>query len=229
MNDITWSITITFGIYLLCTFIQKKTKLSVLNPLLISSIFIMIILIVFKIDYHRYKTGASFITFLIGPATVSLAVPLYQNLELLKKNWKIVLLTIFSGVIVHALVIGVLAVILRLSDAMVATVVPKSVTTAIALDISKGLSGIENLTVAIVIITGILGAVVSPFIFKVFKINSPIAQGLSLGSAAHAVGTSRAAELGEVHASMATLSLIITGITTVIISPLVYNIIVSLF
>ncbi|VEU80836.1 Inner membrane protein yohK [Haploplasma axanthum] len=189
----------------------------------------MIILIVFKIDYHRYKTGASFITFLIGPATVSLAVPLYQNLELLKKNWKIVLLTIFSGVIVHALVIGVLAVILRLSDAMVATVVPKSVTTAIALDISKGLSGIENLTVAIVIITGILGAVVSPFIFKVFKINSPIAQGLSLGSAAHAVGTSRAAELGEVHASMATLSLIITGITTVIISPLVYNIIVSLF
>ena len=228
MSDILWTITLTLVVYLMFFYIQKKTKLMILNPLFFTSVFIIICLVIFKIDYNVYKEGSSFITFLIGPATVSLAIPLYEKLPLLKKHYKTILLTITTGVITHAIIIGLMAFVLNISHELIATFIPKSVTTPIAKEISLALGGIEELTIAIVIITGIFGSIIAPYIFKILKVENSIAIGLSLGISAHAIGTSKAIELGEEEASMSTLALILTGILTVVLSPLFYKIIVSI-
>ncbi len=228
MSDILWTITLTLVVYLMFFYIQKKTKLMILNPLFFTSVFIIICLVIFKIDYNVYKEGSSFITFLIGPATVSLAIPLYEKLPLLKKHYKTILLTITTGVITHAIIIALMAFVLNISHELIATFIPKSVTTPIAKEISLALGGIEELTIAIVIITGIFGSIIAPYIFKILKVENSIAIGLSLGISAHAIGTSKAIELGEEEASMSTLALILTGILTVVLSPLFYKIIVSI-
>lgn len=225
MNDILWASALTLGVYIMFLCLQNRFKITLLNPLLLSAIFIIIFLLLTNLPYLSYENGTSFITFLIGPATVSLALPLYEKLGVLKKHWKIIFSVIGVGVIIHALMIFIIVFILKSSDVMIATFIPKSVTTAIAKDVSVALGGIKQLTIVIVVLTGVLGAVVAPFVFKIFKITHPIARGLSLGSAAHALGTTKAVEYGEVDASMATLSLIITGLLTVISAPLIYQII----
>ena len=159
---------------------------------------------------------------------MSLAIPLYEKLPLLKKHYKTILLTITTGVITHAIIIGLMAFVLNISHELIATFIPKSVTTPIAKEISLALGGIEELTIAIVIITGIFGSIIAPYIFKILKVENSIAIGLSLGISAHAIGTSKAIELGEEEASMSTLALILTGILTVVLSPLFYKIIVSI-
>lgn len=225
MNDILWASALTLAVYIMFLCLQNRFKITLLNPLLLSAIFIIIFLLLTNLPYLSYENGTSFITFLIGPATVSLALPLYEKLAVLKKHWKIIFSVIGVGVIIHALMIFIIVFILKSSDVMIATFIPKSVTTAIAKDVSVALGGIKQLTIVIVVLTGVLGAVVAPFVFKIFKITHPIARGLSLGSAAHALGTTKAVEYGEVDASMATLSLIITGLLTVISAPLIYQII----
>lgn len=228
MNSIIWGITLTLSMYLLIYIVQKKTNIKIINPLLISSILIIVIILIFKLDLKEYNDGTKFITFLIGPATVSLALPLYENIHLLKKHYKIIILTIFSGIIVHAVSIGILAVLLKLDNEMIATFVPKSVTTAIAKDISASLSGNVSITVVIVILTGILGSIIAPYIFKLFNVNNPLGRGLSLGISAHVVGTSKAVDYGVEDQALSTISLILTGIVTLILSPVIYNIIIYL-
>lgn len=225
MSNMLIYMTLTLGIFIVFSCIQQKFKLTILNPLLLTSIVIMIILLVGEIPYESYKEETSFITFLIGPATVSLAVPLYENLDVLKKHWKIVLITILVGVVGHALSIGILSIVLGLSDVLAATFIPKSVTTAIAIGISESLGGIKYLTVAIVILTGIIAAMLGPIIFKIFKIDNPIARGLALGSSGHVLGTSKALEYGDLDGSLSTLSLVLTGLITVATAPLTLEII----
>ncbi|WP_026391941.1 LrgB family protein [Haploplasma modicum] len=225
MNNIIWSLTLTIGVYLLFYFIQQKYKLGFLNPLLFSSIFIIIFLIVTNIEYDTYKEGTRFISFLIAPATVSLAVPLYKNLHLVKKYYKVIISSILSGIIAHAIVLTLLFMLFSSSHEMVATFIPKSLTTAIAIDVSKSLGGIENLTVAVVIVTGILGAAIAPIMAKLLKIENNIAIGLALGTSAHALGTAKAMDFGEDAVSMSSLSLILTGIVTALIAPLIFNLI----
>lgn len=225
MNNIIWSLTLTIGVYLLFYFIQQKYKLGFLNPLLFSSIFIIIFLIVTNIEYDTYKEGTRFISFLIAPATVSLAVPLYKNLYLVKKYYKVIISSILSGIIAHAIVLTLIFMLFSSSHEMVATFIPKSLTTAIAIDVSKSLGGIENLTVAVVIVTGILGAAIAPITAKLLKIENNIAIGLALGTSAHALGTAKAMDFGEDAVSMSSLSLILTGIVTALIAPLIFNLI----
>ncbi|WP_162150666.1 LrgB family protein [Acholeplasma equifetale] len=225
MSNMLIYMTLTLGIFIVFSCIQHKFKLTILNPLLLTSIVIMIILLVGEIPYESYKEETSFITFLIGPATVSLAVPLYENLDVLKKHWKIVLITILVGVVGHALSIGILSIVLGLSDVLAATFIPKSVTTAIAIGISESLGGIKYLTVAIVILTGIIAAMLGPIIFKIFKIDNPIARGLALGSSGHVLGTSKALEYSDLDGSLSTLSLVLTGLITVATAPLTLEII----
>ena len=148
-----------------------------------------------------------------------------KKLPILKKHWKTIISVLIVGVIVHALTIAGIVFILHTTDEMIATMIPKSVTTPIAMAVSESLGGIKNLTVVIVVLTGVLGILIAPPIFKLFKITSPIARGLSLGAASHAVGTTKAIEYGDLDASVATLSLIITGLLTVIAAPLIYQII----
>lgn len=230
MNGVVFvfSIIATIIIYWVMKKVQTKTQNDLLNPLLLSSVIIIVILILFKIPYETYNSGAQWISKLIGPATVALAIPLYQHIGLLKKHWRTILIAVVSGIIAHTITIVTLALILKLKLPLIASIIPKSVTTAIAADISKSLGGINAITVCIVIITGIFGAAIAPLLNRLFKINDPFAQGLALGSAAHAVGTAKAQEMGVTQGVMATLALIITGLLMIVSAPLTYNIIVSL-
>lgn len=226
MMNMTWALPLTLGIYLVFLYFKKYIKFTLFNPLLLTTIVLIVILLKYNFSYEAYEEGTTFITYLIGPATVCLALPLYEKLNVLKKHWKVLTLSIISALFIHAFVILLITVLLKSSPEMVATFIPKSVTTAIAKDISSGLGGNVNLTVVIVVLTGVLGAVIGPIIFKIFKINHPVAIGVSFGTASHAVGTAKALEYGDLEASISTLALIITGILTVIISPFLYELIV---
>ena len=218
-----FSIVLTLLVYKVMQKLQCKLKAPLLNPLLFSALAIIIFLTAFKIDYKVYNQGASLFTELIAPATVALAIPLYKHQELLKKNFKMILTTVFLTSFGHAIIVAVLLLISGFDLRMSASLLPKSVTTAIASDISNSLDGYVNITIATVILTGILGASFAPFLNKVFKVQSKRAQGLALGCSAHAVGTAKAVELGETQATMATLALILSGLIAVFTVPLTYK------
>ena len=228
MIEMLWTVGLTIGVYVGFYYLQDKYKISLLNPLLLTATFIIIFLIVVNIDYSVYQEGTKFISFFIGPATVSLALPLYEKLCILKKHWKAIISILAVGVVTHALSIAAIVWLLGTTDVMTATFIPKSVTTPIAMEISNALGGIEYLTVVIVVLTGVFGILIAPLIFKLFKITNPIARGLSLGATAHAVGTTKVIEYGDLDASVATLSLIITGLLTVIAAPLIYQLLIMI-
>lgn len=216
VNTVYWSALLSIGSYAICNFIQKKTKIIILNPLLFSTAFTILFLVVFDIDYHAYYDRIDFLYYLLSPATICLAVPLYKQFNILKKNIKAILGGIISGVLSSMVSILFFSIIFQFSHAMYVTLLPKSITAAIASGISQEMGGIASLTVPIVIITGITGHIISEKIFKLFKITEPIAKGIALGSASHVMGTSKAMELGEIEGSMSSLSITVTGIITVI-------------
>ena len=174
----------------------------------------------FNIPLETYEQGGQLFSLLITPATVALAIKLEQNFDYFKKYYPAILVGIFTGVIFHTAMIYFFSLLLKLDKNLVMTLLPKSITTAIAVDVSSALGGIVSLTVAVVVFTGVVGSLVGPWIMKVFKITDPVAQGVAFGSSAHAVGTSKAIELGEVQGAMSGLSIVITGITVVILAPL---------
>ena len=229
MNDI-FETSVFFGavISLLCyglgVVLHNKTKLAVINPLLIAIIAVIAILAFGGIEYETYKSGAKYISYLLTPATVCLAVPLYEQTQLLKKNLKAVAAGIVSGVLTSLLCITVLAVILGLSHEEFVTFLPKSITTAIGMGVSEELGGFVNLTVVVIIITGILGNVIGKFVCRIFKITEPVAVGIAFGSSSHAIGTAKAMEIGEVEGAMSSLSIVVSGVLTVIGASLFSNI-----
>ena len=152
------------------------------------------------------------------PATVCLAVPLYEELELLKNNWKAVLFGIISGVITSLTTVLVLAKLLGLDHKTYVTLLPKSITTAIGMGISEELGGYVTITVAVIVITGVLGNILAELICKLFRIKEPIAKGLAIGTASHAIGTTKAMEMGEVEGAMSSLSIAVAGIVTVLLA-----------
>lgn len=195
---------------------KRKFKLAILNPLLIGTICVMAVLIVFRIDYKEYNEGAQYISYLLTPATVCLAVPLYEQLSLLKKNFWAVAIGIISGVIASLISVLALAKLFGLDHQQYVTLLPKSITTAIGMGISEELGGLVTITVAVIVITGILGNVIAEFICKVFKIHEPIAKGLALGTASHAIGTAKAMEMGQIEGAMSSLAIAVAGLLTVI-------------
>lgn len=209
---------LTFTAYLFFSFLQKKSQKAWLNPLLFASILIMLILSLGKIPLEKYQEGNQILNLLIAPATVSLAIPLYQNRQYLKKIPKTLLFTSFTSALVHAGLMHLSFHLFKLDQVLAASLFPKSVTTAIAIDISQNLGGKPNLTVAMVVMTGVIGSSLADMLNRIFHIKEPIVQGLALGSSAHAVGTAKASQMGEVQASMSALSLILTGFWTVVIS-----------
>ncbi len=196
--------------------LKKKFKLAILNPLLIGVFCVVGILLLFHIDYDSYNKGGQYISYLLTPATVSLAVPLYEQISLLKKNIKAIVAGILSGVL--SSLIGVLALskLFGLDHALYVTLLPKSITTAIGMGVSEELGGIVTITVAVIIITGILGNVISEFVFRLFRIEEPVAKGLALGTASHAIGTAKAMELGAVEGAMSSLAIAVAGLVTVV-------------
>lgn len=195
--------------------LKKKFKLAILNPLLIGTVCIMAVLSLLKIEYRHYMEGAKYISYLLTPATVCLAVPLYRQLGLLRQNLKAVAGGIASGVLASLLSVFLLAKLFGLSHEQYVTLLPKSITTAIGLGISEELGGITTITVAVIIVTGILGNIISEFIYRIFHIEEPVAKGLALGTASHAIGTARAMEMGEIEGAMSSLAIAVAGLVTV--------------
>lgn len=215
-NSVFFGVAISLIAYGLGAFLQKKFKLAIFNPLLISIIITIIVLLATNIDYKTYYEGAKYLSYLLTPATVCLAIPLYEKLELLKNNWKAIFIGIVSGVFTTMICILAMSFIFNLSHKEYVTLLPKSITTAIGMGVSEELGGYVTLTVAVIIITGILGNVIAPLVCKIFKITEPIAKGVALGTASHAIGTAKALEMGEVEGAMSSLSIGVSGLLTVV-------------
>ncbi len=202
------------------TLLYKKTRLSILNPLLVASILVMVFLFYFGIDFETYNLGGDYISFFLGPATVVLAVPLYKTIRLLKSNALPILAGISAGCIAGISSILALSSLLGLDEVISKSLAPKSVTTPIGIEISKQIGGLPAITVAAIVITGIAGAVLGPFICRCFRIKDKVAVGVAIGTASHALGTTRAIELGETEGAMSGLAIGISGLITVFLVPL---------
>ena len=210
-------VTLSLLSYFIGSVLKKKFKLGIFNPLLISIIITIIVLAVSGVDYDVYNQGARYLSWFLTPATVCLAIPLYEQWSLLKKNYKAVVVGIASGVLT-SLTVLVLSKIMDLSHAEYVTLLPKSITTAIGMGVSEELGGYVTITVAVIVVTGVLGNIFGELICKIFRIKEPIAKGLALGSAAHAIGTAKAMEMGEIEGAMSSLSIAVAGILTVALS-----------
>ena len=215
-NSLFFGAVLSLSAYEIGLLMKRKWKLAIFNPTLISVIAIIGVLNIFKIDYEKYNEGAKYISYFLTPATVCLAVPLYEQLELLKRNLKAVAVGITAGVAASLGGVFVLAKLFGLSQELYVTMLPKSITTAIGMGISEELGGIVTITVAVIIITGILGNVFAEAICKMFHITEPIAVGLAIGTSSHALGTAKAIELGEVEGAMSGLAIAVAGLRTVV-------------
>ena len=196
--------------------LKKKFKMAVFNPLLIGVICVIAVLVVGNISYESYNQSGKYISYLLTPATVCLAVPLYEQLELLKKNLKAVAAGLISGVLASLVGVLILAKVFGLSHEQYVTMLPKSITTAIGMGVSEELGGYVTITVAVIVVTGVIGNILAEFICKVFRITDPIAKGVAIGTSAHAVGTAKAIEMGEIEGAMSSLSIAVAGILTVV-------------
>ena len=196
--------------------LKKKFRLAVFNPLLIAVICVMAVLLIFDVDYDSYNEGGKYLSYLLTPATVCLAVPLYEQLSLLRKNFKAVAAGILSGTLASMFSVFLLSLLFGLNHEQYVTLLPKSITTAIGMGVSEELGGIVTITVAVIVITGVLGAILAELVFKIFRIQEPVARGLALGTSAHAIGTSKAMEFGMVEGAMSSLAIAVAGLLTVV-------------
>mgnify|MGYP002512963966 FL=1 len=210
-----FGVFISLASYGIGTALKKRLKLAVFNPLLIGIIMTILFLAVTGIDYSVYNEGAKYISYLLTPATVCLAVPLYEQTELLKRHYRAVALGIASGVASSLVSVFLLALLFGLDHASYVTLLPKSITTAIGIGVSKELGGYVPVTVAAIIVTGVMGNVFAEGVCRVCKISHPVAKGIAIGTSSHAVGTAKAMELGEVEGAMSSLSIVVSGILTV--------------
>ncbi len=215
-ESVFFGVFVSLTAYFIGALLKKKFRLGIFNPLLISIIVTIAVLLIFKVDYKTYNEGAKYISYLLTPATVCLAVPLYEQFEQLKKNWKAVFSGIISGMLTSLCCILLFAVVFDFDHQTYVTFLPKSITTAIGMGVSDELGGYVSVTIAVIIITGVLGNILADFVYKLFRIKDPIAKGVGLGSASHAIGTAKAMELGEVEGAMSSLSIVISGILTVL-------------
>ena len=213
-----FGITLTIVAYWVGVRAQKKTGLVVCNSMLITVALIIAVLTVFHIPYEDYYQGGSLINLFLGPATACMAVTVYAKMDLLKKYWLPVLAGCLAGTVTSIGSILVLSRLFGLDKDMTASLLPKSVTTPIATAVSEGHGGIVPITVAAVIVTGILGNLAAPFLVKLFRVKDPMAAGLGIGTCSHALGTAKALEMGETEGAMSGLAVGICGIFTALLA-----------
>ena len=204
--------------------ISIKFKNPIFNPLLITIISIIMFLKITNISYESYKIGADNINFFLGPVTIVLAIPLYKQYEVFKKYFREIVVGISSGVISSFILVVGIGVFANVDIQIINSLIPKSITTPMGISLTKELGGIEAITVVSIVLTGILGAVIGPYILKKGKIENPIAKGIAMGTSAHALGTTKALEMGEVEGAMSGLSIGIAGLITVIVVPIISKI-----
>ena len=213
-NSAYFGLVISLFSYQIALIIKNRLKFVLFNPLLVSVALCIGILLTCDVSYEKFMASSEMIGYLLIPATASLAVPLYEQIELLKSNWVAILAGIVSGILAGLTTIFILALLFGLNHELYVTLLSKSVTTPIGIAISSQLGGIVTISVSVIIITGVSGAMLGEYIFKWLKIDASIAQGVALGTASHAMGTAKAIELGDIQAAMASLSIAVTGILT---------------
>ncbi|OPX42246.1 inner membrane protein YohK [Ruminiclostridium hungatei] len=197
-------------------FINRKTRLALFNPLMLAILIVIGILLIFKIPLEDYKKGGDFISMFLTPATVILAVPLYKNINSLKKDYAAIIGGVLAGSITAILSVWLLGKAFGLSPQLLASLIPKSITTPLGVELSKQLGGIPSVTVAAIVITGIVGAVLVQSLLKLLGIDDKTAKGIAIGTSAHALGTTKAVELGETEGAMSGLAIGLAGLVTVI-------------
>lgn len=207
-------IFLTIVAYYIGLKLAKKFKNTLVNPMLIAMFICCGAVFLMGVSYDEYMTGGRFISIFMGPSTVALVVPLYKNINIVKKNFLPILVGVFVGSLTAVISVFILAKLLGLSDIIKISLLPQSITTAIALPLSEKMKGIGAITIIAVMIRGIIGAILAPIIFKILKIQSPVAKGIAIGTTSHVVGTSKAIEMGEIEGAMSGLSIAIAGILT---------------
>ena len=222
-NSIYFGVALSMLAYIAGISLKKKFKLGILNPLLVSIVLVILFLIIFDIDYESYDQSGKYISYFLTPTTICLAIPLYQQLDLLKKNFKAITIGIITGVLTSLVSILVLSMIFKLSHEFYVTLLPKSITTAIGIAVSEELGGIKTITVAVIVLTGITGNVIGEGVCRLFKIKNPISVGLAFGTSSHAIGTTKALELGEAQGAVSSLSIAVSGLLTVVLAPIFAN------
>lgn len=225
VGSVFFGIILTVITFYIGNLLKRKLKHPLANPILISGMAVIGILVFFDIDFDTYNKGAKYIGFLLTPATVCLAIPLYEEIQHLKNNWLAIMSGIISGIISSAATVFVLSLVFKLGHQEYVTLLPKSITAAIGMDISKQLDGVVSITVAIIIITGLIGNIMGEFILEKFNIKHPIAKGVAYGASSHALGTSKAMEIGELEGAISGLSLAVSGILTVFAVSMFANLI----
>lgn len=226
MNELLTSVpmfglTVSLLVYWFFLTLQKRVNTPLLNPTFFASVAIIIFLMVFHVDLETYDQTASVLNLLIGPATVSLAIPLYRQIRLLKENWLAVLMAVLAGSLTSMGGVLLLCKLLHVPQELYWSMLPKSTTTAIGMAMAQELGGLEAVAAAAISFTGVTGAMLARTLAKVFRITDPVAQGLALGTASHVIGTSAgASELGEIQGAMGSLAIVTAGIITVIAAPL---------
>ena len=216
-NSLYFGLALSLFMYFTVDYLKKWVKTSLFNPLFISSLLIILILSLLKIEYSEYNQSAQWLHFMLTPATIVLAVPLYQQFKLLQEHALVIFLGVLSGVIASLISVYLLSLLFGLDQTMLITLLPKSITAAIAIGVAEEYQGIVTITVAAVIITGITGNVIAEPVCKFFRIKNPIAKGIAIGTSSHVVGTSKAMEMGEVEGAMSSLAIVVAGLTTVIL------------
>ena len=217
-DSVFFGVFISVVTYEIGALIKRKWNVAIFNPLLISIALIIVFLILFDVDYDTYDFGAQYLSYFLTPATVALAVPLYEQIEPLKNNWKAIIAGIFSGALTSALCVLILSIVMGLDHKQYVTLLPKSITTAIGMGLSEELGGIVTITVAVIVVTGVIGNMFAEQICKLFHITDPVAKGIAIGSSAHAMGTAKAMEMGEIEGAMSSLSIAVSGLLTVVVS-----------
>ena len=214
-DSLFFGVGISVGAYLLGTFIKKKCNFFLFNPLLIAITITIATLLLTGIEYRDYNNGAKYLSYLLTPATVALAIPLYEQVKLLKSNLTAILIGIASGVLTSFVSIFAMALLFRLNHTEYVTLLPKSITTAIGIGLSQELNGYVAITVSAIMITGLFGNIAGAGICHLFGVKHPVARGIAIGTATHVMGTAKAMEIGEIEGAMSSLSVAVAGCMTV--------------
>lgn len=214
-----FGVSISIIAFFIGIYINKKTNKAILNPLIVSSIIIIGFLLYFDIDYEIYDKGGNIISFFIAPATVVLAVPLYKNIRLLKGKWFNVLIGVTLGSLAGLFSIYILSKLFKIEAIVMISLLPKSTTAAISMEIAEHIGGIPTLTLAFTVLTGNIGYFMAEYIFKWFNIDDKMSKGLALGTTSHVLGTAKAMELGETEGALSSLAITVAGIVSVFLIP----------
>ena len=222
-DSVYFGVLLSLATYLFGIWLKGKTGIKMLNPLLTAVVLTIVVLLALGVEYDTYYAGAKYVSYLLTPATICLAVPLYEQFEKLKQNARAILSGIVAGVLTSLCTVLALCALFGLDHANYVTLLPKSITTAIGIGVTEKLGGYVSITAAVIILTGVFGNVFADLICRVFRIQEPVAKGVGIGTASHAIGTTRALEMGPVEGAMSSLSIVVSGVITVVLAGIFAN------